>query len=310
LLDQANSENRKIIQLLENHMPKQVIPSHISPFEQIKHADPDNGAEYWSSREFAAVLGYADYDNFKAVIKKAKQACFNSGREVTDHFRDITEMIAIGKGGMRQVKTVQMSRYACYLVIQNADPQKEIVAQGQTYFAVQTRIQEIQEAELEDDRRLHLRDEIRQHNTQLADAARNAGVVEPIDYAIFQNHGYMGLYNGLKMADIHKRKGLKSSQKILDHMGSSELAANYFRATQTEDKLRRENIKGKAAANAAHFTVGREVRATIKKLDGTMPEDLPTADSIKKLEAKRAKQLPKPAAPETLPDGADESDEQ
>jgi DNA-damage-inducible protein D len=211
---------------------------------------------------------------------------------------------------MRQVKTVQMSRYACYLVIQNADPQKEIVAQGQTYFAVQTRIQEIQEAELEDDRRLHLRDEIRQHNTQLADAARNAGVVEPIDYAIFQNHGYMGLYNGLKMADIHKRKGLKSSQKILDHMGSSELAANYFRATQTEDKLRRENIKGKAAANAAHFTVGREVRATIKKLDGTMPEDLPTADSIKKLEAKRAKQLPKPAAPETLPDGADESDEQ
>jgi len=139
---------------------------------------------------------------------------------------------------------------------------------------------------------LHLRDEIRQHNTQLADAARNAGVVEPIDYAIFQNHDYMGLYNSLKMADIHKRKELKSSQKILDHMGSSELAANYFRATQTEDKLRRENIKGKAAANAAHFTVGREVRATIKKLGGTMPEDLPTADSIKKLEAKRKSSFP------------------
>ena len=285
-------------------MPKKIIPSHISPFEQIKHTDPETGSEFWSSREFAGVLGYSDYRRFEAVIEKAKLACFNSGHEVEDHFGSAAEMIEIGKGGRRSVKVVLLSRYACYLVIQNADPQKKIVADGQTYFAVQTRKQEIQEAELEDERRLQLRDEIRRHNTQLADAAKNAGVVEPIDYAIFQNHGYMGLYNGLKMADIHRRKGLKPSQKILDHMGSAELAANYFRATQTEQKLRRENVKGKDAANATHFIVGRKVRQTIQELGGTMPEDLPAADSIKKLETKRAKQLPKPA------DSADESHEQ
>jgi DNA-damage-inducible protein D len=245
-------------------MNKNIQSSHISPFEQIKRTDPDTGAEFWSSRDFAQVLGYSDYRNFEDVIEKAKMACFNSGHSVEDHFGDVTDMIAIGKGGKRTVRTVHMSRYACYLAIQNADPQKKIVADGQTYFAVQTRIQEIQEAELEDDRRLHLRDEIRHHNTQLADTAKNAGVVEQKDYAIFQNHGYMGLYNGLKYADIHKRKGLKSSQKILDHMGSAELAANYFRATQAEEKLRRDGVKGKAAANATHFTVGREVRETIK----------------------------------------------
>jgi DNA-damage-inducible protein D len=293
----------------QKYMPTKIIPSHISPFEQIKRTDPDSGAEFWSSRDFALVLDYADYDNFKAVIKKAKQACFNSGHEMSDHFRDITEMITVGKGAQRQVATVHMSRYACYLVIQNADPQKKIVADGQNYFAVQTRIQEIQESELEDDRRLQLRNEIRRHNTQLADAAKGAGVVEPMDYAVFQNHGYMGLYNGLKMADIHKRKGLKPSQKILDHMSSSELAANYFRATQTEEKLRRDGVKGKEAANATHFAVGRKVRQTIQELGGTMPEDQPVAESIKKLEAKRAKQLPKPAAPETPSGSTDDADE-
>ena len=214
-------------------------------------------------------------------------------------------MVAVGSGGQREVKTVLLSRYACYLVIQNADPDKDLVAQGQTYFATQTRIQEIQEAEFDDARRLNLRDEIRRHNAQLADAARNAGVVEPMDYAIFQNHGYMGLYNGLKMADIHRRKGLKKSQKILDHMGSAELAANYFRATQAEEKLRRDGIKGKDAANATHFAVGRKVRETIKDLGGTMPEDLPVADSIQKLEAKRAKMLGKPSTENT-----DKSDKQ
>jgi DNA-damage-inducible protein D len=268
-------------------MRKNTQSPHKSPFEEIKRTDPGNGGEFWSSRDFYKVLGYTSYQYFEPVIKKAKLACLNSGHKIEDHFMESHDMIEIGKGGQRQVETVLMSRYACYLAIQNADPKKEIVAQGQTYFAVQTRIQEIQEAELEDDRRLHLRDEIRHHNTQLADAARNAGVVEPIDYAIFQNHGYMGLYNGLKMADIHKHKGLKPSQKILDHMGSAELAANYFRATQAEEKLRRDGVKGKAAANATHFTVGREVRETIKKLGGTMPEDLPVADSIKEIEAKR-----------------------
>ena len=290
-------------------MPRKIVPSHISPFEQIKKIDPDTGSEFWSSRDFYTVLGYDSYRNFEPVIKKAKLACLNSGHKIEDHFVDVHKMVEIGSGGQRPIDTVLMSRYACYLVIQNADPRKEIVAQGQTYFAVQTRRQELSDQEqLEDDRRLLLRDELRRHNSKLADAAKDAGVLEPIDYAIFQNHGYRGLYNGLDQAGIHLRKGLKKSQKILDHMGSAELAANYFRATQTEQKLRRDGVQGKDAANATHFAVGRKVRQTIQELGGTMPEDLPVADSIKKLETKRAKQLPKPATPEIPPDSTDKPD--
>jgi len=263
---------------------------HVSPFERIKRTN-EAGAEFWSSREFAEVLQYSDYRNFEAVVDRAKLACFNSGHRVEDHFVDITEMIEIGKGGHRAVKTILMSRYACYLAVQNADPKKEIVALGQTYFAVQTRRQELVDQQIEDERRLLLREEMRRHNTQLADAARGAGVVEPIDYAIFQDHGYKGLYAGLGAKDLHQRKGLKKSQKILDHMGSTELAANLFRATQTEEKLRRDQVKGKAAANKTHHDVGAKVRKTIEELGGTMPEDLPTADSIKKLETKQRKQI-------------------
>jgi len=266
-------------------------PGHISPFEEIKQTGPDGSAEFWSAHDFAQVLGYSKYQSFENVIQKAKLACFNSGHEVTDHFADTGKVINIGKTATRVIPDVLLSRYACYLCIQNADPNKKIVADGQTYFAVQTRIQEIQEAELEEERRLQLRSDLRHHNAKLADAAKGAGVIEPIDYAIFQNHGYMGLYNGLKHADIHKRKGLKKGQEILDHMGSAELAANYFRATQTEQKLRRDGVKTKAGANLVHLQVGKTVRKAIEELGGIMPEDLPTAESIKKLEAKRDKQL-------------------
>ena len=261
------------------------MSNEITPFEQIRRTNPA-GNEYWSSRDFARVLGYNDYRNFEAVVQKARTACFNSGQRVEDHFVDITEMVGIGSGAQRALKTVMMSRYACYLVIQNADPAKEIVAQGQTYFAIQTRRQELSDEEIEAQRRLAIRSELRQHNTQLADAAKEAGVVEPRDYAIFQNHGYMGLYNGLGAQDIHARKGLKRGEQILDPMGSTELAANLFRATQAEEKLRREKITGKDKANQAHREVGAKVRQTIKELGGTMPEHLPVAESIKKLESK------------------------
>jgi DNA-damage-inducible protein D len=275
---------------MNKDITKRAPTGHDSPFERIKRIN-DAGSEYWSSRDFSQILGYSDYRNFEQVIKKAKKACFNSGHRIEDHFVDITEMVDIGSGAQRPVNSVYMSRYACYLIVQNADPGKEIVALGQTYFAVQTRKQEISEQEVEDDRRLLLRREMKVHNVRLAGVAKEAGVVKASDYAIFQNHGYMGLYGGLTAQDIHKRKRLKKGQQILNHMGSTELAANLFRATQTEEKLRRDNIKGKEKANRTHREVGKKVRQTIKELGGTMPENLPVAENIKKLEVKQRKKL-------------------
>jgi DNA-damage-inducible protein D len=198
-------------------------------------------------------------------------------------------MIDIGKSAQREMSTIFLSRYACYLIVQNADPAKEIVALGQTYFAVQTRKQEVIEQKTygklatEDEKRIFLRNEMKTHNKKLADAAKVAGVIEPVDYAIFQNHGYQGLYGGLGMKDIHIRKKLNKNQQILDHMGSTELAANLFRATQTEEKLKRDKIKGKRQANVTHFEVGKKVRQTIKELGGIMPENLPVSECIKKV---------------------------
>ena len=277
----------------------------ISLFESIKQYD-ENGNEYWTSRDLARVLEYTDYRNFLNVVDKAKTACTNSNQLVPDHFVDFNDMIPIGKGGNRPAVTIKLSRYACYLIVQNANPSKEIVAQGQTYFAIQTRIAEVQQMEAyqslttEEERRLFLREEMIKHNLLLADAAKGAGVIEPFEYAIFQNYGYQGLYGGLGAKDIHARKGLKKNEKILDHMDSTELAANLFRATQTEEKLRRENIQGKAEANRTHYQVGAKVRQTIKELGGTMPEDLPVAESIKIVEKKKKeleagkKELPNP----------------
>ncbi len=277
---------------MSNELQPSPSEGHQSPFERIRRTNPA-GVEFWSSRDFAHVLGYTDYRNFEQVVQKAKVACFNSAHPVEDHFVDITEMIEIGKGGKRAINVTLLSRYACYLVVQNADPSKEIVALGQTYFAVQTRRQELTDQVAEEDRRLLLREEMKLHNVKLAGAAKDAGVIEPFDYAIFQNHGYMGLYGGLDAQDIHRQKRLKRSQQILDHMGSTELAANLFRATQTEEKLRREDIKGKARANKTHRDVGAKVRQTIKELGGTMPENLPVAENIKKLQAQKRKKLKK-----------------
>lgn len=272
---------------MENKLSK----PNLSVFEKIKRSD-QNKNEYWSARDLAKVLEYSEYRHFKPVIDRAKEACKNSGYQVVDHFEDILGMVSIGSRAEREIEDVKLSRYACYLIVQNADPGKEIVALGQTYFAVQTRLQEIQQMKAyqqlntEEEKRVFLRKEMAEHNKHLAEAAKGAGVIEPIDYAIFQNHGYMGLYGGLDAKGIHLRKGLKKSENILDHMGSTELAANLFRATQTEEKLKRENIKGKQKANQTHFEVGKKVRKTIQEIGGTMPENLPVADSIKKLDKK------------------------
>ena len=267
-------------------------------FEQLRRVD-ENGIEYWTSRQLWKVLEYTEYRHFIPVIEKAKTACRNSNEPIENHFEDILEMVSIGSGAERKLESIKLSRYACYLIVQNADPSKEVVANGQTYFAVQTRIAEIKQMDeynslsTEEERRLFLREELARHNTQLADAAKGAGVIESIDYAIFQNHGYKGLYGGLDAKAIHKYKGLKKSQKILDHMGSTELAANLFRATQAEEKLRREEIKGKSNANKAHYEVGVKVRQTIHELGGIMPEKLPAVESIKAVETKQRKQLTK-----------------
>jgi len=274
-------------------MSKELSKPGLTLFEQIKKID-EKGNEFWSARDLAKVLEYSEFRHFKPVIDRAKEACNNSDQKVTDHFEDYLEMVKIGSGAQRGFNDgIKLSRYACYLIVQNADPSKEIVALGQTYFAVQTRLQEIRQMDeynrlsTEEEKRLFLRDQMTIHNIQLAAAAKDAGVIEPIDYAIFQNHGYKGLYGGLGAKEIHQKKGLKKSQQILDHMGSTELAANLFRATQTEEKLRKENIKGKQKANETHFEIGKKVRQTIKEIGGTMPENLPVADSIKKLEDKK-----------------------
>lgn len=255
-------------------------------FDDIKNVN-DYGEAFWYARDLQQVLDYKEWRNFKLVIGKAKIACENSNNNVLDHFVDVNKMVMIGSNAEREIEDIMLSRYACYLVVQNGDPGKDIVALGQTYFAIKTRQQEMiedYEQLSEEQKRLSIRNEIITHNKSLAEAAEKAGVETPLDYGIFQNHGYMGLYGGLNAKAIHKKKELKKSQKILDHMGSTELAANLFRATQTDEKLRRDKIRGKDNANKTHYEVGRKVRETISELGGTMPEDLPTpGKSIKQI---------------------------
>ncbi|QXX81964.1 DNA damage-inducible protein D [Providencia sp. R33] len=264
------------------------------PFEDIRKTD-NSGNEYWSARELAPLLDYKEWRNFQRVLNKAIQACEASHQAPSDHFVSINKMVTLGSGAQRELDDINLSRYACYLVVQNGDPSKPVIAAGQTYFALQTRRQELNDNASfkqlkEDEKRLFLRNELKEHNKLLVETAQQAGVSTGIDFAVFQNHGYRGLYGGLDQKGIHQQKGLKKSQKILDHMGSTELAANLFRATQTDEKLKRDNIQSKTEANKTHFEVGQKVRETIQELGGTMPENLPTPQkSIRQLEQTEVK---------------------
>lgn len=274
-------------------IPSNSNNNYHSPFESIKQIDNDCN-EYWFARDLQEVLEYSEWRNFSKIIEKAKNACKASGHIVQSEFVDTNKLVDVGANLQRSIQDIVLSRYACYLIAMNGDPRKEVIALAQTYFAVKTHEQEQLELQKEDSLRLQIRQDIKEHNISLAEAANQAGIKEPRDYAIFQNEGYKGLYGGLGVKQIHARKGLKKSQKILDHMGSTELAANLFRATQTDEKLRREGIKGKPQANKVHHDVGAKVRQTIKELGGTMPEDLATpTKSIQQIKKERQKKLSK-----------------
>ena len=265
-------------------------------FEDIKHRD-ENGAEYWLARELAPVLEYLRWENFPKVIDRAMLACKNSGFEVAEHFREVTKMIDLGKGAKRKLKDYRLSRYACYLIVQNGDPRKEVIALGQTYFAIQTRRQEVQEYfnQLdEDNKRLVVRGSIKQWNQMLAETAYQAGVITNEEYAEFQNAGYMGLYGGETVADIHARKGLKVKETILDFMNSMELTANLFRITLADDVIKKEKVQGADSLNLVHKQVGESVRKAIAERGGTLPEGHSTPsksiDQVTKEQLKRLKE--------------------
>lgn len=290
-------EKQKLATATNETINDSAIEKLIAAFEEAAQLD-DGGNQFWDARDLQKLLEYSDYRNFLNSVEKAKDACKSTGIPVEDHFVDATDMVDIGSGAVREIQTIKLSRYACYLTAQNGDPRKQPIAFAQTYFAIQTRKQEIQDDDIaeftplpEDEKRVLLRDEIKTHNKYLASAAKAAGVVKPLDYAIFQSHGYQGLYGGLDRLGIQRRKGLKPKQHILDHMGSTELAANLFRATQTEEKLRRDNVHGKQAANKTHFQVGRQVREAIRQIGGTMPENLPPAEDIVKVERRIKKAI-------------------
>ncbi|MCL2073426.1 MAG: DNA damage-inducible protein D [Marinilabiliaceae bacterium] len=288
-------------------------------FEQTKRTD-ENGNEYWFARELATVLEYSKWENFKKVIDRAMLACRNSGFNVADHFPDVWKTVKmpikpkkigfpevgktknieigfpeVGKTKTKSIIDYKLSRYACYLIVQNGDPRKEIIAIGQTYFAIQTRRQEVADYfnQLdEDNKRLVIRGDIKQWNQMLAEAAHNAGVISDEEFAQFQNAGYMGLYGGETVQDIHTRKRLAPKQKILDFMNSQELIANLFRISLAEEKIRNEKIQGTSEATIAHNQVGQEVRETIKRVGGVLPENQPTPNkSIEEVQREQLKKL-------------------
>lgn len=260
-------------------------------FEDIKHID-EFGNEYWLARELPNILEYTQWRRFENVINKAKFACKNSNIKVDDHFANVGKMVDIGSNTKRITKDYRLTRYACYLIAQNGDSRKEVIALAQTYFAIQTRKQELSEKEYneftEDEKRLYRRNQVRKGNYNLNKTAVKAHVK---DLARFHNAGYKGLYNGETADDIFKRKKLRYREDILDNMGSEELANNIFRIAQTDAKLKRDKVDNEHTANSVHYEVGMEVRESIKRLGGTMPENLPTPNrSLKELE-KESKKL-------------------
>jgi hypothetical protein len=274
------------------------IEKLIAAFEAAARRD-NEGKEFWFARDLQKLLGYDRWENFLSAINRAKIACENSGQRVDDHFRDVTKMVELGSGAVREIEDMKLRRYACYLVTQNSDARKKPVAFGQSYFAIQTRRQEIADEEAvptsEDQKRVFIRNQIKEHNRYLSSAAKEAGVVTPQEFANFHSSGYQGLY-GKTLPEIRRYKRLVPSADVLDRMGSTELAANFFRVTQTEEKLRKDSVKGAKNANATHYAVGRQVRDAMLKISGIAPEDLPVVDSIKQAE-KRLKLEAKSASP-------------
>ena len=257
-------------------------------FENIKHID-EYGMEFWYARELQNILDYKEWRKFEGVIDKAKEACKNTGISEFEHFVGTDKTIKMPKGAEKLITDYKLTRYACYLIVQNGDSRKKVIAKAQTYFAIQTRKQEISEKEYnmltEDEKRFYQRNLTKKGNYSLNIAAKNAGVK---NFDKFHNYGYKGLYNGETADDIAKRKGLRYREDILDNIGSDELIANLFRISQTEQKLRRDNIQTEKDANKTHYNVGKKIRKTIKELGGTMPEDLPTPKkSLKQLEKER-----------------------
>ena len=259
-------------------------------FEDIKHID-EEGDEYWYARELQRVLGYSQWRRFKNTVSKAKTSCNNSNVRVEDHFANVGKMINLGKGGTRNINDYKLSRYACYLIAQNGDSRKKTIALAQTYFAIQTRKQELSEKEYsmltEDEKRFYQRNLTRKGNYSLNMVARNVGVR---NFDKFHNAGYKGLYGGETANDIAKRKKLRYREDILDNMNEDELVANLFRINQTKQKLLKDKVQGENNANDIHYEVGKKVRKAIKDIGGTMPEDMPTPKkSLKELEKENKK---------------------
>ena len=267
----------------------EIVPSLNKDFESIKKIN-QGGIEFWEARELMPLLGYKKWQNSEQAIDRAMIACTNSGQDIEDHFTDSSKMIKIAKNTVkeapRKIKDYYLSRYACYLIAQNGNPRKQEIAIAQTYFAIQTRKQEISQQLTDNQKRLYIRQEVKTHNIKLFETAKQAGVD---NFGKFNNYGYLGLY-GLVASDIKKKKAI-GNDDILDRAGSTELAANLFRITQTDEQLRTKDIKGEETANATHFAVGKEIRSTIQKIGGTMPEDLPVQKHIKEIAREERKQL-------------------